>query len=110
MKSKFLLLILLYYAIISITVVVSAGSGAFPEEDFINTTFEVNSSALQSSEIDSGGLFGTGVSFGRFFGIIIFGIGLPNSIGVIPAFIFGLWQSIITIFTVSVIISAIWNG
>lgn len=65
---------------------------------------------LQSDEIDSGGLFGTGVSFNRFFVFVAFGYGLPSDTPSWFSVFFILLQSMVTILSVGFVVSSIWNG
>lgn len=75
-----------------------------------STTAQLNETDLTSEEIDSGGLFNTGVSFGRFFSFMVFGIGLPDDTPLWFVITFGVWQTAMTIFTAGFIISSIWDG
>lgn len=75
-----------------------------------NNTIALNDSELSSSEIDSGGLFGTGVSFLRFTGFVLFGVGVPGSVPLFIRLLIAAWQTAITIFTVGWVISSIWDG
>lgn len=75
-----------------------------------NTTISLNTSELQGEEIDTGGLFGSGISFGRFFAFVGFGVGLPDDTPDWFNIVFIMWQSIMLVFVVGFIISSIWNG
>jgi hypothetical protein len=68
-----------------------------------NTTYS-------ASEQADAGLFTTGLSFGRFFGLMLFGIGLPADTPAWFSVLFMMWQSFITIFTAGFLISSLWNG
>lgn len=105
LNLKVLFIILLYYTILSAVFI--AGASEFGG---YSSNIALNDSDLTSSEIDQGGLFGTGVSFGRFFTLVSFGIGLPSDTPSWFAFLFGAWQTLVTIFTVGFVISSIWNG
>lgn len=79
-------------------------------DEGFTTNIVLNDSALSSEEIDTGGLFGTGVSFSRFFLFIGLGVGLPADTPSWFSTIFTLWQTCLTIFVIAFIISSIWNG
>lgn len=105
MNLKVLMLLLLYYIVISLTFILAGG--------FFNgysTNVNLNSTELQSQEIDSGGLFNTGVDFGRFIAFVGFGIIPADNVPFVLQLILSLWQSLLTIFTVGFVISGIWNG
>ena len=95
----------MYYAILSL--VFLAGASVFTD---YSHNIELNSSELTDSEIDKGGLFGTGVSFGRFFAFVGFGIGLPSDTPAFFSVVFAFWQIMVLIFTVGFIIDSIWSG
>ena len=63
-----------------------------------------------AEEITTGGIFGSGLSFGRFLSLTFFGIGLPSSAPAWAMIIFGIFQSCITLLGVGFFISSIWNG
>lgn len=86
------------------------GSGSAFKEQGATTTFIQDNDPLTNTEIDTGGLFNTGVDFTRFFSLLFFGIGLPNDTPLFFTSIFALWSSLFSIFTVGFIISSIWNG
>lgn len=103
MDLKVLFLIVFYYTIFTM---VYALGGAYMDGYSVNATMPSHN--LTSSETDSGGIFSIGVSFARFFGFVLFGIGIDG-----PAWfttIFFLWQTIITMLSIGFVISAIWNG
>lgn len=106
MNLKILFMLLVYYGLISLFFL-SAGSEIL---EGYNTTIALNTSELQDEEIDRGGLFGTGVSFGRFAGMIAFGIGLPEDTPSWFNTMFVIWQSVLLIFSVGFVVSSIWNG
>jgi len=109
MNLKILLILLIYYVILSLTFVL--GSDIFNEASGYNITDSpLNSSDLTGSEIDQGGLFGTGVSFSRFFLFVTFGIGLPSDTPQWFTILFFAWQTIITVLAIGFIISSIWDG
>lgn len=105
MNLRILFIILLYYSIISLVFI--TGASIFSG---YSTPSILNSSELSSNEIDRGGLFGTGVSFGRFIGLVTVGIGLPDDTPSWFSMLFALWQTIFLIFTIGFVISSIWNG
>lgn len=76
----------------------------------VTTNIDLNVSDLSDDEVDTGGLFGQGVDFGRFAGFVLFGIGLPSDTPILISIIFGVVQSLITIFSVGWFVSSIWNG
>ena len=106
MNLRILFMLLIYYSLISLFFL-AAGSEIL---DGYNTTVELNTTGIQSGELDTGGLFGTGISFGRFVGMVGFGIGLPGDTPSWFTLIFIAWQSIVTILSIGWIISSIWNG
>jgi len=106
MNLKVLFLLLFYYAIMSSFFLLS---DVF-EDSGASSNINLASSELQEEEIDTGGLFGTGVSFGRFFGLVSFGIGLPDETPNWFKVLFTLWQSCVSIFVIAFIISSIWDG
>ena len=108
MNLKILFMLLLYYTIISL--VFALGGAVFSEDTGYNFTNPLNSSDISSSEVDTGGLFGTGISFGRWLGLVTIGVGLPNDTPTWFAVMFSAWSILFLIFTVGFIISAIWNG
>lgn len=107
MNLKILFLLLLYYSIISLTFVFGASEGIF---DDYNSTITINDTDLSVNEQDTGGLFNTGVSFGRFFAFVGFGVGLPSDTpqGMIIFMI--AWQTMVSIFSVGFILDSIWSG
>ena len=70
----------------------------------------IPSGNVSAAEIDKGGLFSTGVDFGRFALLLTLGIGLPASVPAAFQIIFAIWQSSILMLTIGFIISSIWNG
>lgn len=109
MNLKILFIIIVYYAFWVIFLLL--GSPVFNSNTGYTSSIDLNqSSPLTSSEVDTGGLFGTGVDFGRFFGILLFGIGLNPSLPSWFLTMFALWQTIVTILSVGFVISSIWNG
>lgn len=74
------------------------------------TNIDLSDDEYTSEDIESGGLFGTYVSFARFFGLVTLGIGFPSNTPLFVVIPFIVWQSIVTIFSAGFIISSIWNG
>lgn len=105
MNLKILFMILMYYSILSLFFIL--GGATFTG---FSNNIALNSTNLTSSEIDTGGLFGTGISFGRFFTLITIGIGLPASTPSWFAIMFAVWQTVVTIMSVGFVISSIWDG
>lgn len=65
---------------------------------------------LEADEIDTGGLFGSGISFGRFVSWVAFGVGLPTDTATWFKVMFGIWQTLVSIMTIGFIIASIWDG
>lgn len=107
MNLKVLFMILVYYSMLSLFFLMSASFGIY---DDVNVNIDLNSTDITSDEVDRGGLFGTGISFSRFAGMITLGVGLPDDTPAWFNTIFIFWQSIITILTLGFVISSIWNG
>jgi hypothetical protein len=105
MNLKVLMVLVIYYSFISLIFILG---GSYLTG--FSTNVNLNNSALTSSEIDQGGLFGTGISFTRFFTLVTFGIGLPSDTPSWFMVIFALFQTCMTIFAVGFVISSIWNG
>jgi len=100
--------LLLYYSVISIFFIfASSDTTAF---DSYNNTISLNDSAITGGEQDSGGFFASGISFGRFVGLITIGVGLPSDTPSFVSVFWIVWQSLMTIFTIGFVISSIWNG
>lgn len=108
MNWKILIMILFYYGIFSALFLLGNAENVLT--DFDSSKIKLNDSNIQNSEIDKGGLFGTGVSFGRYIGFVFFGIGLPPDTANFFIILFAIWQSIITIISITLVITAIWNG
>lgn len=105
MNLKVLMIILAYYAILSVIILFpNSPMGAY---DVANV---YNDSDLNSAEVDTGGVFSGGVDFGRFFGLVTIGVGLPDDTPEWFAWSFAIWQSMALIFSVGFIISSIWDG
>lgn len=101
-------MLVIYYSVLSLFFIFAgAETDAFNNADFDNP---LNSSELQTDEIDTGGLFGSGVSFGRFFVFVTAGFGLPDDTPVWFQIMFSTWSILFLIFTVGFLISSIWNG
>jgi hypothetical protein len=108
MNLKILFLILVYYTVIGL--VFGLGGEVFSGNTGYNYTNPLNSTEIQAGEVDTGGLFGTGISFSRWLSLVFTGIGLPKDTPYWFAFIFASWQVIVLILSVGFIISSIWNG
>lgn len=107
MDLKILMLILGYWGLFLAMFVLS--EGLLLNEGY-SIHAELNSTELASSEVDTGGLFGTGVSLGRFVAFTLFGVGLPSDTPFWISVPVAIWQTMFTIFTVGFVISGIWNG
>lgn len=104
--------ILLVYWIFWILFLTTSGTPFLSQGYTTTAENKINNTAINPSETDTGGLFGTGVSFGRFIAFGTFGVGIPESANVPDFFalIIAVWQTMVTFITVMWIISAIWNG
>lgn len=105
MNLKILFMLMMYYVIISLVLLM--GGSLF--SGYTNPV-NLNDSHLSSTEVDKGGLFGTGVDFGRFFSLVTVGIGLPADTPAWFRIFFSFWQIMVLIFSVGFILSAIWDG
>ncbi|GAI42255.1 unnamed protein product [marine sediment metagenome] len=110
MNQKVAFMFLIYYTIISLVFITGNLVGLFTSAQGFNSSNPLNSSDIQSGELDKGGLFGTGISFTRFLGLVTIGIGLPDDTPSFFALIFSAWSTIMLIMTVIFIISSIWDG
>ena len=108
MDLRILMLILVYYLLIGGTIIASGDT--FTADDKINSSISINDSYITEEEIDTPGLFSSGISLGRFFSLLTFGVGLPKNTPDMMALLFALWQSIFTLFTLGFLISSIWDG
>jgi len=75
-----------------------------------NVNVELNSSSLVTEEVDSGGLFSSGISFSRFTSLVTLGVGLPVDTPDWFTNLFMMWQIAFLIITIGWFISSIWNG
>ena len=105
MDLKVLMLILVYYIVLA-SVILMGGASVGDA----TLTGALNTSSISASELDKGGLFGTGIDFGRFAGLITIGVGLPSDTPSWVSTMFIIWQSVFLIFTIGFVVSAIWNG
>lgn len=105
MNLKILMMLLVYYSII----VIGFGMGGSLFIDDYTTNIEFNTSALSEGEIETGLI--TGIpSFSRFFKFAVFGVGLPDTVPDSFQFLFTIFQSAISLFTIGFIISMFWDG
>lgn len=100
------MVIILYYGFISIFF---ALGGAYLT-GYTDSTANLSATNISASEIDTGGIFGTGISFGRFVGLVTIGVGLADDTPSWFQTIFMVWQTGFLIFSVGWFISSIWNG
>lgn len=107
MDLKILGVILLYYFLLASTFLLG---GAYMTDAGGSFNGSIDSSNITAAEMDKGGLFGTGVDFGRFVSLLTIGVGLPSDTPAVFSTLFIIIQSLILLFTVGFIISAIWNG
>ena len=106
MNLKILFIILLYYGIISL-VFITGGSHLTGYSSSVN----LNSTNISADELDRGGLFSSGISFGRFISLVTIGVGgLPSDTPTWFTLMFAVWQTTFLIFSVGFIISSIWDG
>lgn len=109
MKLGYLALILFYYFIIGTLVAViptsiSDGATSSTLNDDFNLT-EVQGSIEEESWWGQFiNILGT---LARFFGLLLFGIGLPSSTPTLIVFVFAGWQTMVTILTATMIINGI---
>ena len=85
----------------------------FGSDVFIGyTTDDINSvsGALTPDETDTGGLFSLGISFIRFAGLVVFGIGLGSGVPLFFSIMFGFWQTLVSIVCVGFFLDSIWSG
>lgn len=95
-----------YYGLLSLFFIFAASE--LTVSPHLNTTFQFNNSQISGDEQDTGGIFGSGVSFSRF--LMFVGIGYGIDAPLFFQLIFSTWQIIINIFALGFFISAIWNG
>ena len=110
MNLRILAALLIYWGMWAM--VFSLGASAlFPAQNSFNYTSVFNNqSGASGNEITTGGIFGSGLSFGRFLTLTFFGLGLPADSPSWASILIGIVQSCITIFGVGWFISSIWNG
>lgn len=107
MNLKILFLIILYWVIWGMVFVVGS---RYTLDKGYSYNADLNSSGLSSGEVDRGGLFNMGVSFSRYYPLILFGIGLPSTTPTWFVTIFAFWQILFNIFSAGFVISSIWDG
>lgn len=101
-------MLVLYWSLISLAFTTSDGLLA---SDGFNNTIAMNDTDLTANEtVEDAGLFSTGVSFGRFIGLVFFGIGFPASVPAFIRTIFAVWQTLVTVIGIAWFISSIWDG
>jgi len=107
MNLNVLFALLGYYAIIIIGIF---ASGVVYDDAGYTTTIDLTNLNTTQTNTQEGGLFSTGVDFGRFFTLLAFGVGLPDDTPDFMKIFFMLLQTIVLIMTIAFIISSIWNG
>jgi len=108
MNLKILFVLLVYWS--AFLVIFAVGGDTILEDQLTSVDADFNSSAMGFNETSTtGGIFGSGISFGRWFAFATFGIGLVNAPSWF-AVVFASWQTMMSIFTIGWIISSIWNG
>lgn len=108
MNLKILTMLIIYWAFVGLFFTF----GGTYLTGYTNTgdlTTMANTTYAAGEQADAG-LFTTGIDFGRFFGLMLFGVGLPVGTPSWFSVMFMLWQSSMTIFTAGFLISSIWNG
>jgi len=108
LNLKVLALILFYYGMLSAFFVIGAGS--IPVDATLTGNLTNMSGSLTGDETPTGGLFSIGVSFLRFAGFVLIGVGLPSDTPAAVSTVFFLWQTCVTIFVIGFFISSIWDG
>ncbi len=108
MDLKILMIILSYWTIFLI--IFGTGGASVLLDDGYTVSSPLNETEIGTEEIDEGGFFGTGVSFGRFVGFALFGIGVGASMPSWASFMIAGWQTLFTIFTIGFVLSSIWDG
>lgn len=108
MNLKILFGIVIYWSIWIIFL--TSDMSPLYEENFDSSSIDLNMTALSPDEQDTGGFFSTGISFSRFVKFSFFGVGLPVDYPVWIKYLFGVWQTIITLFTIGFIVDSIWSG
>lgn len=109
MDLKVLMLLLVYWVIWIVVLGSGLGTTLLQDKGY-STDAELNESSFGANETDTGGLFGSGVDFGRWFGLAFFGIGLAGSVPSWFAYLITAWQSLVTVLSIGFVISSIWNG
>lgn len=108
MNLKILGILIIYYLLCGLIILaISLVVGTTASQ---NMTGVFNGTGIQPPETDTGGLFSSGISFGRFFSLLFVGIGLPDDTPTIFMAVFAIFQSAVTFFTIALIIDAIWSG
>lgn len=106
MDLKILMLILIYYSMISLFFIY--GASVFID---LSDPGGLSTAGLNETETGyTGGSFGSGISFARFAGLITVGIGLPVDTPSFFKIAFAAWQTLFLIFTVGWFINSIWSG
>lgn len=108
MNLKILFMLLLYWGL-WISILSVSGSNVLTDAGY-STNAQLNDSSLSANESGTGGIFSSGISFGRWFLLVGFGVGLGSDAPAWFSMLLTIWQTTITVFTVGFIISSIWNG
>ena len=108
-KLGWLFIILLYYGLVGTTIAIipdslTTGASSSSLTDDINIS-EVQGDIEEESWFSS--FFDVLGSIGRFFGLLLFGVGLPTSTPSIITIIFATFQTIVTMLTAGLLISAL---
>ena len=106
MDLKILGVILLYYMLL--TSFFLMGGSYLADSSFTNT---INASNVTTADLpEGGGFLGSGISFGRFFGLVTIGVGLPSDTPAFFSTLFVIIQTCILLFLLGFVVSAVWNG
>jgi len=108
MNLKILFILLIYYSFLGM--LFTFGGEYFSDSTGYTQEFNLDSRELQASETDTGGVFGSGISFSRFTGLISLGIGLPSATASWFKLLFAVWQTGLLIFSIGFVLDSIWGG
>lgn len=108
MNLRILFMILVYYSIIILMFsfdTTNAMTG-------YTTNADLNSMSgnLTENETGTGGIFTIPISVARFFGFVVFGLGLAEGTPAWFSIGFFAWETIISILSVGFIVNSIWSG
>jgi len=107
LNLKVAFMFLVYFTIVSLIFIIGSPAGIF---DDYSANISLNESELTPGEVEQAGFFSIGISFGRFFGWVLFGVGLPSDTPGWFTVLFFAWETIISILAVVFVVSSIWDG